>query len=57
MKIRVTILTENNRPRPIDLSEQKVIDLWQNVFNMLSSLSVNGDTCKVESAEFVEDDG
>ena len=57
MKIRVTILTENNRPRPIDLSEQKVIDLWQNVFNMLSSLSVNGDICKVESAEFVEDDG
>ena len=54
MKIRLTILTENNKPRPNGLTEAKVKKAWQSALNKLSGLSENDDKATVESVEFVE---
>lgn len=54
MKIRLTILTENNKKRNENLTEDKVKETWQFILNMLSSLSDNGDKAIVENVEFVE---
>lgn len=54
MKIRLTILTENNKKRNENLTEDKVKETWQFVLNMLSSLSENEDKAIVENVEFVE---
>lgn len=54
MKIRLTILTENNKKRNENLTEDKVKETWQYILNMLSSLSENEDKAIVENVEFVE---
>lgn len=54
MKIRLTILTENNKKRNENLTEDKVKETWQYILNMLSSLSDNEDKAIVENVEFVE---
>lgn len=54
MKIRLTILTENNKKRNENLTEDKVKEAWQYILNMLSSLSENEDKAIVENVEFVE---
>ena len=54
MKIRLTILTENNKKRNENLTEDKVKEAWQFILNMLSSLSENEDKAIVENVEFVE---
>lgn len=54
MKIRLTILTENNKKRNENLTEAKVKEAWQFILNMLSSLSENEDKAIVENVEFVE---
>lgn len=54
MKIRLTILTENNKKRNENLTEDKVKETWQFILNMLSSLSENEDKAIVENVEFVE---
>lgn len=54
MKIRLTILTENNKKRNENLTEDKVKETWQFILNMLSSLSDNEDKAIVENVEFVE---
>lgn len=54
MKIRLTILTENNKKRNENLTEDKVKEIWQFILNMLSSLSDNEDKAIVENVEFVE---
>ena len=54
MKIRLTILTENNKKRNENLTEDKVKEAWQYILNMLSSLSDNEDKAIVENVEFVE---
>lgn len=54
MKIRLTILTENNKKRNENLTEDKVKETWQFILNMLNSLSENGDKAIVENVEFVE---
>lgn len=55
MKIRLTILTENNKKRNENLTEDKVKEAWQYILNMLSPLSENEDKAIVENVEFVED--
>ncbi len=53
MKIRVTIMSENDKPRPEGLTENMVIDAWQVV---LSAMCLGSDDkVAVEKAEFVED--
>ena len=54
MKIRLTILTENNKKRNENLTEDKVKETWQFILNMLSSLSEDEDKAIVENVEFVE---
>ena len=54
MKIRLTILTENNKKRNENLTEDKVKETWQFILNVLSSLSDNEDKAIVENVEFVE---
>ena len=55
MKIRLTILTENNKKRNENLTEDKVKEAWQYILNMLNSLSENEDKAIIENVEFVED--
>lgn len=55
MKIRLTILTENNKKRNENLTEDKVKEAWQYILNMLSSLSENEDKAIVENVELLED--
>lgn len=55
MKIRLTILTENNKPRPADLTEEQVIEAWELVLSLLNLFPDNEDKFVVESAEFIEE--
>lgn len=54
MKIRLTILIENNKKRNENLTENKVKETWQYTLNMLNSLSKNENKVIVENVEFVE---
>lgn len=55
MKIRLTVLTENDCPRPNDLTEEKVMAAWQIFFGMFCLASDNNDKYTIEKVEFVED--
>lgn len=55
MKIRLTLLTENDKQRPPELTEEKVKAAWQAVVNTMCLLSDSDDTCVVEKVEFVEE--
>lgn len=55
MKVRLTIMTENNVPRPEKLTENMVIMAWQTVLDAMCLLTENDSKSTVESAEFVED--
>ena len=55
MKIRLTLLTENDKQRPPELTEEKVKAAWQAVVDTVSLMSDSDDTCVVEKAEFVEE--
>lgn len=55
MKIRLTILTENNKKRNENLTKDKVKEVWQYILNILSSLSENEDKAIVENVELLED--
>lgn len=55
MKIRLTIMTENDKPRPEELTENMVIAAWQVVLNTMCLMSDSNDRVTIESAEFIED--
>ena len=58
MKIRLTIMTENDKARPPELTEEKVKRAWQVVLDAICLLSDDKCTvekCMVEKAEFVEE--
>lgn len=57
MKIRLTIMTENDKPRPEELTEDRVKAAWQAVLNVMCLVSDSADSATIESAEFVEDGG
>lgn len=56
MKIRLTIMTENDKHLPDNVSTDdvtpKITEAWANMLNVLGS--VNNDRAYVESVEFVE---
>lgn len=54
MKIRLTILTENDVPRTPEHTEALVAKAWQAVLDMISLVSENNDKAVVEKVEFVE---
>lgn len=53
MKIRLTILTENNVPRTSSLTEDYVKAAWELVLKMIST---DDERATVEKVEFVEED-
>ena len=56
MKVRVTVLTENDKPLPpIEKRPpvEKIVKAWQFIFDGLSIIS--GDNAVVEKAEYVEE--
>lgn len=55
MKVRLTIMTENDKPRPEELTEDKVKAVWQALLNVMCRNSA--DSATVENIEFVEDGG
>lgn len=54
MKIRLTVMTENDKPRPKELTENMVIEAWQTVLNAMLQLTEDDSKLTVENAEFVE---
>lgn len=60
MKIRLTILTENDKPIPdVDIKtlEQKVKDVWQAIINGFLLFDSEKESATVESVEIVREDG
>ena len=55
MKIRLTIMTENDKTRPPELTEEKVKATWQLVLDAICLMSDDNDKCTVEKAEFAEE--
>lgn len=55
MKVRLTIMTENDKPRPEELTEDKVKAMWQALLNVMCLMSDSNDSATIESVEFVED--
>ena len=56
MKIRITILTENNLERSSELTEEKVKKAWQAIFDLITLPVVADDKCHVETVEFIDND-
>ena len=59
MKVRVTLLTENDRPIPdvpMDVLKRKVKDAWELCLRMIVIAGDGNDTAVVESVEILEDD-
>lgn len=55
MKIRLTIMTENDKTQPPELTEEKVKAAWQVVLDAISLYSTEDEKATVEKAEFVEE--
>lgn len=55
MKIRLTVLTENDAPINEKLTEEMIIKTWQLVLDSICLFSGNGDKATVEKAEILED--
>lgn len=53
MKIRLTIMTENDKTRPPELTEEKVKVAWQLVLDAMCLMP--DDKCTVEKVEFAEE--
>ena len=53
MKIRVTIMAENDKPRPEELTKDIVVAAWQVMLSVMCLGS--NDRVTVENAEFIED--
>ncbi len=53
MKVRLTIMTENNVPRPEKLTENMVVAAWQTVLEAMLPLAEDNSKVTVESAEFI----
>ena len=55
MKIRLTIMTENDKPVENlgENPEEKIKKAWEILFTMMSLLSENNDTAYVERVEVV----
>ena len=56
MKIRITILTENNLQRPSELTEEEVAKSWQLIFDLITLQDAANDKCHVETVEFVDEE-
>lgn len=55
MKIRVTILTENDKLRKPGHTEETVAKAWQFILDLFTAASEENEKATVEKVEFVED--
>lgn len=55
MKVRVTILAENDEPRRPEHTEELVAMVWQFALDLLNVASKKNEKATVEKVEFVED--
>lgn len=55
MKVRLTILTENDKPRKPGLTEETVAKAYQFILDFVSAASEDNEKTTVEKVEFVED--
>lgn len=55
MKVRVTILTENDKPRKPGHTEETVAKAWQFSLDLFTAASEGKEKATVEKVEFVED--
>ena len=55
MKVRLTILTENDKPRRPEHTEELVAEVWQFILDLFNAASEENDKATVEKVEFVED--
>lgn len=58
MKVRITVLTENDKPLPPvenRPTKEQVVKVWQVIFDMLTLLAETNEKATVERVEFIEE--
>ena len=55
MKVRLTILTENDKPRRPEHTEERVAAAWQFVLDLFNAASEENEKATVEKVEFMEE--
>lgn len=58
MKVRITVLTENDKPLPpVDErpSEEQIVKVWQFIFDMITLNGEPNEKAIVEKVEYVEE--
>lgn len=58
MKVRITVLTENDKPLPpVDKrpTEEQIVKAWQVIFDMMTLMGKSKDRATVEKAELIEE--
>lgn len=55
MKVRLTILTENDKPRRPEHTEEAVAEAWQFILDLFNAVSEENEKATVEKVEFVEE--
>ena len=55
MKIRLTIVAENDKPRRPEHTEELVAKAWQFTFDFLTAAAGSNDRARVEKVEFIEE--
>ncbi len=55
MKIRLTIITENDKPRRPEHTEELVTKAWQSTFDFLIAAAGSNERARVEKVEFIND--
>jgi hypothetical protein len=58
MKVRITVLTENDKPLPPigeRPTEEQVVKAWQVIFDIMALMGEPNEKATVESVEFIEE--
>ena len=58
MKVRITVLTENDKPLPPvedRPSEEQIVKVWQVIFDFMTLMGKSDERAIVESVEYVEE--
>lgn len=58
MKVRITVLTENDKPLPPveeRPTEEQIVKAWQVIFDMMTLMGKSNERATVERVEFIEE--
>ena len=58
MKVRITVLTENDKPLPPvgkRPTGEQIVKAWQVIFDFMTLMGKSNERATVESAEFIEE--